>query len=98
MKKSGILGDIGGIAAIMAILFGGYAYIDSRYALADDHKKLELRIDIKDLEERYRDLRREVNFLRSLKPNPQVLQEIDELQAEIADIKAQIRDLQSKKR
>lgn len=41
------VGAIISILVLFGIFFGAYKYIDDRYALAEEHKKLELRLDYK---------------------------------------------------
>ena len=43
------------IIAIFGSLFGGYAYIDSRYALAAEVKELETRLTLKELKDLYKE-------------------------------------------
>jgi hypothetical protein len=46
-----IVGSIIAILTLFGILFGTYRYIDSRYALAEEVKKVEQRLDYKILDD-----------------------------------------------
>jgi len=54
MKK--LLGPIGGLLAIIMVIFGVYFYIEERYALCENLKKLEQRLDYKVLSDQYQSI------------------------------------------
>ncbi len=53
-----------GIFSMFALTFGGYAFLDKRYALAINHKALELRVTVNEVEDLRRESLKEVYFLK----------------------------------
>lgn len=60
-----------GIFSMFALTFGGYAFLDKRYALAIDHKALELRVEVNEVGGLHREAMKEVYFFKKqLRLNP----------------------------
>lgn len=53
-----------GIFSMFALTFGGYAFLDKRYALAINHKALELRVEVNEVGGLHRDAMKEVYFFK----------------------------------
>jgi len=53
-----------GIFSMFALTFGGYAFLDKRYALARNHKALELRVTVNEVEDLRRESLKEVYFFK----------------------------------
>lgn len=65
VKLIGIIISIStGVFSMFALTFGGYAFLDKRYAMAVDHKALEMRVTINEVEDLRREAMKEVFFFR----------------------------------
>lgn len=85
-----------GVFSMFALTFGGYAFLDKRYAMATDHKKLELRVTINEVEGLHREAMQEVFFFRKqLRQHPEDYDIQDKLK-EAEDSSLELKDLSVK--
>lgn len=96
-------GVITGIAAVIGIAFGAVSFVDSRYTLTTDFSKLKVNVlklesrqSLDELRQALQKALQELYFYRKLlreNPNDETLiQEVEELEEEVAYLKERIRE------
>ena len=102
LKLIGIIVSVStGIFSMFALTFGGYAFLDKRYAMAVDHKSLELRVTINEVGDLRREAMKEIYFFRKqsrLHPDDYEirgkLKEAEESYVELKDLILKLKDKQ----
>ena len=102
LKLTGIIVSVStGIFSMFALTFGGYAFLDKRYAMAIDHEALELRVTINEVGDLHREAMKEVYFFRKqsrLHPNDyeikEKLKEAEESSVELKDLSLKLQEKQ----
>lgn len=102
IKMIGIIVSVStGLFSMFALTFGGYAFLDKRYAMAVDHKALELRVTINEVADLRIEAMREVYFFRKqarLHPDDfqikEKLKEAEESSTELKDLSLKLKEKQ----
>ena len=92
MNVPEFLKTFGAALAIIGTMFGGYFYIDNRYALAESQERLEVELEIVKLNGQKREVKSEVLFLRQ---QLRKYHNDQELKDELGDTQDMLKDIES---
>lgn len=87
---SSVVAIVGGVFSLVALVLGGYTFLDYRYAKAVEHKSLEIRVSLTEIEDLRRDMLKELYFFRQqARENPNdyaIGDKLEEIKKELRDI------------